>query len=136
MLIPGLEPELVLPSIDSPICTGVILQSFGLGNVPDAQPFSFESVIRHAVNDLNKPVIITSQFPAGSTIGSDYEPGRKAVSAGAIPTGNMTSAAAGVKFRWVLASIDLAIMRGELSDADKIPAVRERMKMPYVREMD
>jgi L-asparaginase type I len=136
MLIPGLEPELVLPSIESPLCTGVILQSFGLGNVPDAAPFSFESVIKHAVNDLNKPVIITSQFPAGSTIGSDYAPGRKAVAAGAIPTGNMTSAAAGVKFRWVLASIELAIARGDLKETDRIPAVRERMKKPYVREMD
>ena len=135
-LIPGLEPELVLPSIQAKGCTGVILQSFGWGNVPDEEPFSFEAVIKTSVRDLNKPVIVTSQFPAGSTIGSAYAPGRKAVEAGAVPTGNMTSAAAGVKFRWVLAGIQREIDAGTLDEGEKIPEVQRRMARNYVQEMD
>jgi L-asparaginase/Glu-tRNA(Gln) amidotransferase subunit D len=112
------------------------LQSFGWGNVPDEKHFSFEEVIRHAVHDLKKPVIVTSQFPAGSTIGSAYAPGKKAVEAGAIPTGNMTSAAAGVKFRWVLAGVDRMIQEGGLTAGERIEEIRSRMTTPYVNEMD
>lgn len=135
-LIPGLEPDLILPSLEAAQCTGVILQSFGWGNVPDQPPFSFEEVIRRAVHGLNKPVIITSQFPAGSTVGSAYEPGRHAVEAGAIATGNMTSAAAGVKFRWVLANVQREIAEGCLDEESKIAEVRKRMRRNYVGEMD
>ena len=135
-LIPGLEPELIVPSIEAPTCHGVMLQSFGWGNVPDAPPFSFEEVIRHAVRDLSKPVIITSQFPAHTTVGSAYEPGLRAVKEGAIPTGNMTNAAATAKFRWILAHVESDIGRGKLSSTNRIQAVRDGMAFNYVGEMD
>ncbi|MCX6579497.1 MAG: asparaginase domain-containing protein [Candidatus Aminicenantes bacterium] len=135
-LIPGLEPELVLPVINEERCKGVMLQSFGWGNVPNERPYSFDRMIRYMVNKLNKPVIITSQFPAHTTLGSKYDPGLKAIKAGAIPTGNMTSAAAAVKFRWVLAQIKKEIVDKKLSESDKIEEVRKRMQENYVREMD
>lgn len=135
-LIPGLEPELIVPSIEAPTCQGVMLQSFGWGNVPDAAPFSFEEVIRHAVHTLSKPVIITSQFPAHTTVGSAYEPGLRAVRAGAIPTGNMTNAAATAKFRWILAQVELDILSGRIAKGEKIAAVTRGMALNYVGEMD
>lgn len=135
-LIPGLEPELIVPSIDAPTCQGIMLQSFGWGNVPDEDPYSFEEVIRYAVQVLSKPVIITSQFPAHTTVGSAYAPGLRAVGAGAIPTGNMTNAAATAKFRWILAHVQTEIACGRLSKADMISAVKEGMAQNYVKEMD
>lgn len=131
-LIPGLEPELILPAIRSDKCKGIILQSFGWGNVPDEKPFSFEEVIHIAVNELSKPLIITSQFPAHATQGSAYEPGLKAVRAGAIPTGNMTSAAAAAKFRWALSAVNRASLQG----VEKVNVVKKQMQENYVLEMD
>lgn len=135
-LIPGLEPELIVPAIKSEGCAGVILQSFGWGNVPDEQPYSFEEVIRYTVKDLGKPVIITSQFPAHATLGSAYEPGIKAVQAGAIPTGNMTNAAAAAKFRWILAQTLKEVKEGKLSQIDKTEKIGVLMHENIVREMD
>lgn len=135
-LIPGLEPRLIVPAIESKDCKGVMLQSFGWGNVPDEEPYSFEKVIRRAVQELSKPVIITSQFPAHATLGSAYEPGIKAVKAGAIPTGNMTNAAAAAKFRWILAQVAEELKEGKLNVSDKMTEIRGRMQRNYVSEMD
>lgn len=135
-LLPGLEPKLIVPAVKSPDCKGIMLQSFGWGNVPDEKPYSFEEVIIYAVQELKKPVIITSQFPAHATLGSAYEPGRKAIAAGAIPTGNMTNAAAAAKFRWILAQVHDEINKGRLSSAEKMAEVNRRMQYNYVGEMD
>jgi len=135
-LIPGLEPDMFLPVIKNGKCKAMILQSFGWGNVPNENPYSFDEIIKYMAQELNKPVIITSQFPAHSTVGSKYDPGLKAIEAGAIPTGNMTSAAAAVKFRWVLAQISNEISNKKLKESDKIDEVKRRMQENYVREMD
>lgn len=135
-LIPGLEPGLILPAIEREECKGVMLQSFGWGNVPDEGAYSFEDVIREAVHELGKPVIITSQFPAHSTLGSAYAPGVRAVKAGAIPTGNMTNAAAAAKFRWVLAQIEREIREGTVNADAKMAEINRRMQHNYVSEMD
>lgn len=135
-LIPGLDPRLVLPSLENDACKGLMLQSFGWGNVPDQAPYSFEWLIRKAVQDLGKPVIIVSQFPAHATRGSAYEPGIRAVESGAIPTGNMTNAAAAAKFSWVLAQIEAEIREGKLDPDRKLAAARAKMQYNYVQEMD
>jgi L-asparaginase type I len=133
-LIPGLEPELLLPILESNECRGVVLQSFGAGNVPNVGAYSFTGFIRNAVK-RRKPVIIASQFPANSTLASFYEPGVAAVDAGAIPTGNMTNAAATVKLRWVLNRIEQDIEKGRLKESDKLNRVWEMMNTEYVKEM-
>ncbi len=46
-LIPGLEPELVLAAASHSKCQGVILQSFGAGNIPSEGQLSLGPVIRH-----------------------------------------------------------------------------------------
>jgi L-asparaginase type I len=129
-LIPGLRPESLLPLLEPKNCNGVVLQSFGAGNVPNEGAFSFRGFIRHAV-EKGIPVVIASQFPANSTLASYYEPGVEAVKAGAIPTGNMTNAAATVKFRWVLHQINQTGLRGEA----KLKRVRDMMNRSYVGEM-
>lgn len=134
-LIPGLEPGLVCPSLESPLCQGLILRCYGAGNVPNIGLYSFLPVIRRGV-ELNKPVILTSQFPAAATAQSRYQTGLDAVRAGAISTGNMTHAAAVTKFRWVLAQVLERIRRGELPERDKLTAVEEGMNTTVAGEMD
>ncbi len=134
-LIPGLEPGLLSNCLADDKCKGVILQSFGAGNVPNEGEFSFESVIREATS-MDKPVIITSQFPANATLHTAYAPGRAAIEAGAIPTGNMTAACAVAKFRWVLAQVDKMIVEDIVSLEERIDTVREMMATVYVGEMD
>lgn len=134
-LIPGLQAKSVLPLLTAAATRGVILQSYGAGNVPDAGPYSFVPFIEAAVA-ANTPVILTSQFPASSTLHSPYATGVRARRAGAIPTGNMTSTAACVKFRWVLSTLAREIRDGQSSESDKLEHVRERMTSPYVGELD
>jgi len=134
-LIPGLEPNLLEPILKSDLCKGVILQSFGAGNVPSEEPYSFAGIIRRAT-ELGTPVIITSQFPANATLHTAYEPGRVAVEAGAIATGNMTSSCAVAKFRWVLAQVEQSIHAGDLDEAQRVAEVRAGMHKVYVGEMD
>jgi L-asparaginase len=133
-LIPGLEPDLLRPAIESDKCQGVILQSFGAGNVPNAPSYSFIPIIREMV-EKDKPVIITSQFPGGSALDSPYILGRIAVEAGAIPTGNMTYAAAAAKFRWVLAKVREEIEEKKIASSDKIDQVRRLMTENIIGEV-
>ena len=131
-LIPGLEPELVRAMIQMASCNGLILKSFGAGNVPTQGEFSFLELIEEAVHVRGIPVILTSQFPANATTTTAYEPGVRAREAGAIPTGNMTSAAAAAKLRWVLAQ---AKTKG-LEAQEKMRFVAESMMHVYIGEMN
>lgn len=134
-LIPGLKPSLLMPVLKNSQCKGVVLQSFGAGNVPDEGEYGFGDFIKKAVGQ-EIPVIITSQFPANSTLETHYAPGVAAVKAGALPTGNMTSAAATVKFRWVLARVDQEITDNAILQCDKMERIKELMGNTYVQEMD
>lgn len=134
-LIPGLKPSLIKPVLDSNECKGIVLQSFGAGNVPNWEEYAFERFIKEATKK-NIPIVITSQFPANSTLDTHYEPGIAAMEAGAIATGNMTSAAATVKFRWVLSKVEKDIKNRVFEEQDKLSEVRKRMNKIYVLEMD
>lgn len=132
-LIPGLEPAILEHVVDDSRCHGLILQSFGAGNVPDVNEYSFETLISRA-RDADKPVIVTSQFPANATLDSAYATSRSAVEAGAIPTGNMTASCAVAKFRWVLARVEQELARG--ADIKRVDRVGTLMNEVYVGEMD
>lgn len=97
-----LPTDLINLIVDSKKCSGIILQGFGSGNIPSEEN-SFISVIKHAVQDKNIPVLISTQCSAGRATSALYEPGYKALKAGAIPTGDMTYEAATVKLSWILA---------------------------------
>lgn len=133
-LIPGLKPGLLLPVLEDSRCQGVVLQSFGAGNVPNIGEYSFREFIERAIY-LNKPVIIASQYPANATQDSHYEPGVDAVRAGGIPTGNMTNAAATVKFRWVLYQVNSLIKMGTLDQQNKIKEIAKLMNTDLVGEV-
>ena len=98
---PGLEPELFEAIL--PRCNGVIIETMGAGNVASEDPFGFMPLIERAVYELGIPVIVTSQYPPDPGSHTRYSPAEAPIKAGAIHAGNMTLAAAGVKFRWVLA---------------------------------
>lgn len=129
-LIPGLEPKLLRTLLYDDECKGIVLQSFGAGNVPNEGLYSWTGFIDEA-KTRNKPVLITSQFPANATLHTAYEPGRAAVDAGAIPTGNMTSACATAKFRWVIAQVEEMIDKKK-----KLEKIKEMMNTDYVGEFD
>ncbi|QDV40677.1 L-asparaginase 1 [Stieleria neptunia] len=137
-LTPGLKPEPLYPLLESRSYDGFILLSYGAGNVPnreDKPEYSFEGFIKKATKH-NIPVVIASQFPANSTMHTKYEPGRKAIQAGAIPTGNMTNACATVKFNWVLTQVRSLIAKGVEREERLIELVNYRMGKPHVHEMD
>jgi len=101
-LVPGLDPKLFLEFLKSGSCTGVLLKSLGAGNVPSFGEYSLIPVIEEATK-MNIPVLISTKFVGGNTHPEIYEPGKLAVNAGAIPTGDLTDVMAQVKFMWALA---------------------------------
>lgn len=132
-LIPGLEPSLLVPAIEQDQCKGLILQSFGAGNVPDEGEFSFIPLVERLV-ERETPVIVTSQFPANATLHTAYRPGRKAVEAGVIPTGNMTASCSVAKFRWALALLDQQMERDQ--GTARLEHVTAIMSESYIGELD
>lgn len=134
-LIPGVRPRILMPLLEARAVDGIILQSFGAGNVPDFEEYSFQDFIEHAVR-MDIPVIITSQFPANSTLDTAYEPGVRAIESGAIPTGNMTNAAATAKFRWVIARVRTEVEAGLARADQRLARIKYYMTRPYVDEMD
>ncbi|MFA6253798.1 MAG: hypothetical protein WC640_00840 [Candidatus Paceibacterota bacterium] len=101
-LTPGLKPSFLRLLIDSGTCQGILLKSLGAGNVPSIDEYSLIPIIKRAV-ELNIPVVITTKFVGGMVHMDIYEPGMKALEAGAIPARDMTDVAAQVKFMWALA---------------------------------
>jgi L-asparaginase len=129
-LIPGVEPFLFEHLIEDTRCTGIVLQSFGAGNVPNDGETSWIDFIKRST-DFGKPILITSQFPANETLHSLYGPGQEAMAQGAIGTGNMTSACATAKFRWVLA---LDGVKNISNPVDKLKKIGEQMGIVVVGE--
>ena len=101
-LSPGLEPDILLETIKSKKCQGVLLKSFGAGNVPTEGEYSLLPMIREAVNVLKLPVLISTKFVNGKTHMGIYETGKMALDAGAIPTGDLTDVMTEVKLMWIL----------------------------------
>ncbi len=101
-LYPGIQPEIIMPSLESGFCKALILKSLGAGNVPSEEPYSLLPLIRHATEKLNIPVLVSTKFTGGNTYMEIYEPGKMALEAGAIPTGDLTDVAAQVKCMWAL----------------------------------
>ncbi len=102
-VVPGLEPGLLLEVLKSGKCRGLLLKSLGAGNVPSEEEYSLLPVIQAATQTYKVPVLISTKFVGGNTHMDIYEPGRLAMEAGAIPTGDMTDVIAQVKFMWALA---------------------------------
>lgn len=102
-IVPGLEPGILIAMLKSGKCQGLLLKSLGAGNVPTVDEYSLIPVIRAAVEKYNVPVLVSTKFVGGRTHMDIYEPGKAALEAGAIPTGDLTDVMAQVKFMWALA---------------------------------
>lgn len=101
---------------------GVILQSYGIGNIPSNNP----SVLKALKEACDRGVIIVNKTQcANGTVGALYEPGRALKQMGIIPGYDMTLQAALVKLQFVLGMKHLSLdekkdmmmrnLRGELS---------------------
>ncbi len=104
-VVPGLDPKLLMNIISLPNCRGILLKSLGSGNVPSEGAYSLLPVIKEAVKK-NIPVLVTTKFVGGNTHMEMYEPGKKALDLGAIPTGDMTDVMVQVKLMWLLGNRD------------------------------
>ncbi len=101
-LYPGIQPNIVMPAIESGLCKALLLKSLGAGNVPSEEPYSLLPLIRYATEKMNIPVLVSTKFIGGNTHMEIYEPGKLALEAGAIPAGDLTDVAAQVKCMWAL----------------------------------
>lgn len=99
-MFPGLKHEYVELALNNGT-RGIILNSFGAGNVPTAK-YSLIPAIKRAVAK-KCPVVITTQCVEGSAQMFFYEAGYTALKSGAISALDMTSEAASTKLMWLLA---------------------------------
>lgn len=98
-LIPGFDPEWLRELVKLDI-HGIVIEAFCLGGLP----FKGRDLLS-AVNDLvdqGIPVVMSTQVPFETTDLTIYEVGIKALKAGVIPTGVMTSVAVVTKLMWAL----------------------------------
>lgn len=102
-LIPGLPIDAIEPILASTKVTGLVLESFGPGNVPNDNQVGYDitPLIRRAV-EMRKPVVVTTPFIGGRVQMDRYAVGKAAFHAGAISAGNMTVEMAAVKLMWLL----------------------------------
>lgn len=127
---PGLKPSLFEKQLEQNIgetgFQGIILQTFGAGNVANHIPYSFMPFITKAYQ-RGIPVIITSQYPPDPGSHTKYSPAEAPINAGAIHAGNMTLSAAVAKFHWVLAKVTRRSDWGKMKPEQKRALVSKLM---------
>jgi L-asparaginase len=123
-LFPGLDPALLRGALRSGV-RGLVLMAFGAGNVP-MKSRSLRGVLE-AANDMDIPVVITSQCLRAHVDLQSYAGGVASLEAGAISAGDMTDEA-------VLAKLMISLARS--ADGNHIEAAREAFAHAWVGEMD
>ncbi|OGK19498.1 hypothetical protein A3G67_04190 [Candidatus Roizmanbacteria bacterium RIFCSPLOWO2_12_FULL_40_12] len=133
-LTPGLNPIFPKAILETGKCKGLILKSFGGGNVPDknykeaGQETNLIPMIKEATNKYKVPVLVTTQFIGGKTKMDQYGPGKAALDAGALATGDMTHVMSPVKLMWLVGQTEYQtleeVRRGMLTNfVDEISTV-------------
>ncbi len=99
VLSPVSAPGEIANAVQSTGCQGLMIRSYGPGNIPRW----YNPVIEYLTKEVGFPVFISSQC-AGSGISgeSEYEPGKEAIAAGALPIGDMSPPSAAVKLMKVM----------------------------------
>jgi len=98
-VVPGLQLEVISSVVESGI-DGLILESFGPGNIPNRECNLLPHIKKARKNGI--PVLISTQCIYGTTRMYLYEVGQSVMELGVIPTGDMTPEAAYVKLKWAL----------------------------------
>lgn len=98
-IVPGIDPRILNSIIDTEI-DGLIVESFGPGNIPNQEQSLLPAIAR--ARRKNIPVLVSTQCIYGTTRMYLYEVGQRALKLGVIPTGDMTPEAAFVKLKWGL----------------------------------
>lgn len=99
--VPGMSPELLDALIKNADIDGLILESFGPGNLPSDENSLLPSI--KIAQKKKIPVLISTQCIYGTTRMYLYEIGQQVMRLGVIPTRDMTPETAYVKLKWVLA---------------------------------
>lgn len=120
-LVPGLKPGILHDVINSGKCKALVLRSLGAGNVPSRDEYSLIPCIEKA-SHLKIPVVITTKFVGGTTHAGIYGPGRAALDAGAIESGDLNDVAVHVKVSFLLAQ---GVRSGTLQKALLTPLAGE-----------
>lgn len=109
-LLPGLDAAHLIGLLAQPI-RGIVLEAFGLGNVP-VRGRPLEPFLQRAAS-RGVPIVLTTQCLFGGVRPELYEGGRLAVDNGVIAAGDMTIEAAAMK---------LAVLLGDDADVDAVRA--------------
>ncbi len=100
-LTPGLNPEIIETVIKADLVKALIIRTYAAGNLPSERKNNLIPIVKLA-QTKNIPVFLTSKVAAANASGADYEPGMKALHAGAIPCFDQTEAAVSVKIAWLI----------------------------------
>ena len=98
-IFPGIQFEIFEPIMCETL-DGLVLESFGKGNIPDYDP-ALSRIISEA-SRCGTIVVVCTQCPAGTVGLGTYEAGSMLVKAGAVSGGNMTTEAAITKLTYLL----------------------------------
>ncbi|HHY00607.1 MAG TPA: Glu-tRNA(Gln) amidotransferase subunit GatD [Methanothermobacter sp.] len=98
-IFPGITAELIDYHVDKGY-KGILLEGTGLGHCPDHLLPSIQRAVDEGI-----PVFMSSQCIYGRTNLNVYSTGRKLLSAGVIPVGDMLPETAYVKLAWVLGQV-------------------------------
>ncbi|MBT0962393.1 asparaginase [Denitromonas sp. IR12] len=110
---PGLPARVVDALLESPAVRGLILASYGVGNVPDADAALIDTLARAV--DRGVVVLNTSQCPTGPVAQGAYATGAVLNRIGVVPGGDMTPEAAFAKLHVLLAEGgDAAAVRAQI----------------------
>lgn len=125
-VFPGIKPEMVDAVLHLPELRGLILETFGMGNVPGGIDGRLTSVIRDAVN-RGIVVVNVSQCVSGF-VSPVYAPGTQLGRAGVIFGLDLTAEAALTKLSYLLA-LDISVeeinerlsqsLRGEMTETTR-----------------
>lgn len=112
--VPGMSPK-IIESIVKSGAEGLILESFGPGNLPNGENSLIPSI--KLAQSKKIPVLISTQCIYGTTRMYLYEVGQDVLKLGVIPTGDMTPETTFVKLKWALA---------QTKDVEKIREIMEK----------